>query len=349
MCFKAAILKNRILSFRAAVLVAAIMALSIGSGAAQEKYKLTAEEIRAGSVWASKTNRVLQEFGEVINLTTQLDEISEGVLYGEIKRDFASRQFKNMLSNILLKYNNARDAVKRLGSPPTFQDERIQRRFGGSYEMLGLAEKSAKKMIKESSLLFVEAKTGNKDATIKLFEKSIRTFSSVLELQNAVLSGQAATYGSDEANYYHYKGMVETYSAMIFGLNAILPVFKSGSVDIEMIETAHVNLKVSKNTYIIGRRILKKNINKYSAMKASSLKDKNNKQILLKALRSIYESFDIEEELIIIVEKFLNEIRKNIHKFDPEYLDNISIKGNILENKRQEVMIYRQDIIRDIK
>ena len=215
MLSKAKIPKDQILSFSVAVLVAAIFTVSIGSGAAKAQYNITTEEVKAGTAWTVGAMRVVQTFGEIINLTIQLDEISEGMLSGKIDKDLANRQFKNILATILIRFNNARDEAKEVGTPPDFRDERIQKRMDTTFEMLGLTEKAAKKMIDESGQLYIEARAGNQDAADKLNEKSIRSYGSIIGVTIEMLSGVMATFHSDEANYYHYKGMVETYNALI--------------------------------------------------------------------------------------------------------------------------------------
>ena len=341
--------KDQILSFSVAVLVAAIITVSIGSGASKAQYDITVEEVKVGTAWTVRAMRVAQTFGEIIYSTAQLDEISEGMLSGKIDKDLANRQFKNILATILLRFNNARDEAKEVGTPPDFRDERIQKRMDTTFEILGLAEKIAKKMIDESGQLYIEARAGNQDAADKLNEKSIRSYSSIIGVMSGMLSGFMATYHSDEANYYHYKGMVETYNALMSGLNAISSVYKTGSVDVEMLDSGHKNLELAKSTYVIGRRVLKNSIDRYSAMKMSSPKDKFNIHLVVKALRTIYESFDVEDSIILGIERFLNAARQNINTFDSESFDNIAIEMSILESKRHKLMAYRQKIIENVR
>jgi len=349
MLSKAKIPKDQILSFSVAVLVAAIITVSIGSGAAKAQYDITAEEVKVGTAWTVRAMRVTQTFGEILYSTAQLDEISEGMLSGKIDKDLANRQFKNILATILVRFNNARDEAKEVGTPPDFRDERIQKRMDTTFEILGLTEKAAKKMIDESGQLYIEARAGNQDAAGKLNEKALRSYGSMIGVSIEMLSGVMATFHSDEANYYYYKGMVETYNAMMSGLNAISSVYKTGSVDVEMLDSGHKYLELAESTYVIGRRVLKNSIDQYSAVKVSSPKDKFNMHLLVKLYRTIYESFDVEDSIILLIERFLNAARQNINTFDPEIFDNIAIKMTILENKRYKLATNRQKMLENLR
>lgn len=273
----------------------AVMWVALVSGVARSQ---TVSEVGEASRWLERWTSSYQQYLNVIDVTNALDEISLGLMDGEITEAFARRRGVSNIASARMGYDRAVDAHARLPAIPPLPDIPLRGAMEVRERYLDLLKIQIADLVEVSTEIFAAALRGDTSVQDNLATKQLNQFAAVLQGENLLIREQLTLLASSSPVYSLLSAALTSNDAILaFFHTAADPNFDEGSLQ-RSLNRGELSLFESEKSILEGRHNLRAYRRQYSPIGVRDVVERRNREVLAEMMDSLAGSLDVEDQIV---------------------------------------------------
>lgn len=257
-------------------------------------------QVEKAGEWLNQVESIYRQYTDVMSSAASLDELSQGLIEGEVQQNFAIRQGATMLLDLRQAFERVSAEHTLLPPPPRVKTENFSKLLKANVNYLNTLKGQVSNVIALSTEVYEAALSGDEDAQDKLVIKQVNQYVALLLGENTTISQRLTAVPPSSPAYALFSSISYSNEAIISVLQALAKILR-GDLDLEKLKIGRAQAKLSlfqaAQELDKGRTLATNALQQYQAIKPRGERQHRILAAILEAHRTFPQSFDVEEEL----------------------------------------------------